>query len=130
MKTIFCFSLLVLVLALPATLFGFEVLTDEQMANVTAGSYDTSAESQEALARIPFKYRFGKGEVEGEVIFLPTTSLDQLAQLQLMDNAQSNLSSLVNINAVNSPVQVLMNLSVNVNSTIGNLSQWNHQISW
>ncbi len=128
MKKIAIMSLVLLML--PVSLFGFEALTDEQMTNVTAGSYDTPAESQDVLARIPFRYTFGRGNVDGEVIFVPANTYDQMAQLQLMDNAQSNLRSLVNINAVNSPVQVLMNLSVNVNSTIGNLSQRNHQLSW
>ena len=39
--------------------------------------------------------------------------------------AQQNLNALVNIAAVNSSVQVLMNLNVNINSRVGSVSQGN-----
>jgi hypothetical protein len=39
--------------------------------------------------------------------------------------AQQNLSSLININAVNSNINVLLNLNVNLNSTVGTLTQAN-----
>jgi hypothetical protein len=39
--------------------------------------------------------------------------------------AQQNLSSLININAVNSNINVLLNLNVNLNSTVGTLTQTN-----
>jgi hypothetical protein len=39
--------------------------------------------------------------------------------------AQQDLTSLVNINAANSIVNVLLNLNVNINSTVGNLVQSN-----
>lgn len=45
--------------------------------------------------------------------------------LSIDGNAQQNLSSLVNINAVNSKVNVLLNLIVNINSTVGTLTQSN-----
>jgi len=45
--------------------------------------------------------------------------------LTLNGNAQQNLSSLVNINAVNSKINVLLNLNVNVNSTVGTVLQSN-----
>ena len=45
--------------------------------------------------------------------------------LSISGNAQQNLSSLVNINAVNSKINVLMNLNVNINSTVGTLTQSN-----
>jgi len=45
--------------------------------------------------------------------------------LSINGNAQQNLSSLVNINAVNSKINVLLNLNVNINSTVGTLSQAN-----
>jgi hypothetical protein len=45
--------------------------------------------------------------------------------LSLNGSAQQNLSSLVNINAVNSKVNVLLNLNVNINSTVGTLTQSN-----
>ena len=39
--------------------------------------------------------------------------------------AQQNLTSLININAVNSNVSVLLNLNVNINSSVGTLTQTN-----
>ncbi len=45
--------------------------------------------------------------------------------LSLNGNAEQNLSSLVNLNAVNSKINVLMNLNVNINSTVGTLTQSN-----
>ena len=120
--------LLLLLLFVPGAGSAFELLTDQQLKTVTAGSAAGVTESQEALTRIPFRYSSGKGTVDGEVIVVPFSSFDQTASLQLMDNAQSNLSSLININAVNSPIQVLLNLNINVNSSVGNLSQWNQQL--
>jgi hypothetical protein len=43
----------------------------------------------------------------------------------LSGGAQQNLTSLVNINAVNSNVNVLLNLNVNINSTVGTITQTN-----
>ncbi|MCU1222446.1 MAG: hypothetical protein JWQ42_539 [Edaphobacter sp.] len=48
-----------------------------------------------------------------------------MSTLSLDGNAQQNLSSLVNINAVNSKINVLLNLNVNVNSTVGTVLQSN-----
>jgi len=45
--------------------------------------------------------------------------------LNLSDNAQQNLNSLVNITAVNSNISVLLNLNVNINSTVGTVTQSN-----
>lgn len=45
--------------------------------------------------------------------------------LTLNGSAQQNLSSLININAVNSKVNVLLNLNVNINSTVGTIIQSN-----
>jgi hypothetical protein len=48
-----------------------------------------------------------------------------MGTLSLNGNAQQNLSSLVNINAVNSKINVLLNLNVNINSTVSTLTQSN-----
>ena len=45
--------------------------------------------------------------------------------LSIDGNAQQNLSSLVNITAVNSKINVLLNLNININSTVGTLTQSN-----
>lgn len=54
----------------------------------------------------------------------PLTS-GSMSTLSLNGNAQQNLSSLININAVNSKINVLLNLNVNINSTVGTLTQAN-----
>ncbi len=48
-----------------------------------------------------------------------------IGSLTLNGNAQQNLSSLININAVNSKINVLLNLNVNINSTVGSILQSN-----
>jgi hypothetical protein len=45
--------------------------------------------------------------------------------INLSGNAQQNLSSLININAVNSTINVLLNLNININSTVGTILQSN-----
>ena len=108
-----------------AQVWGFEPLTDQEMGAITAGSQGPASQSDEALTRILFHYSSGKAKVDGEIIVMPMAVYNQTGTLQLMDNAQSNLRSLVNVNAVNSPVQILLNLNININSTIGNLNQSN-----
>ena len=48
-----------------------------------------------------------------------------LSTLTLNGDAQQNLSSLININAVNSKINVLLNLNININSTVGTILQSN-----
>lgn len=48
-----------------------------------------------------------------------------MGTLSLNGSAQQNLTSLVNINAVNSNISVLLNLNVNINSTVGTVLQSN-----
>ena len=55
----------------------------------------------------------------------PLTTTQNQGTLTLNGGAQQNLTSLVNINAVNSNVNVLLNLNVNINSTVGTITQTN-----
>lgn len=114
---------------LPAEARAFKELSDTEMNAVTAGSVDPAYESEDALRRVPFHFTSAKGSVDGEVFVLPMTNYSNQGTLQLTDNAQSNLRSLINVNAVNSPVQILLNLNININSTIGNLNQINDLLS-
>lgn len=50
---------------------------------------------------------------------------ESVQSISLSDQAQQNLSSLVNIISVNSTIQVMMNLNVNINSTVGTVNQGN-----
>lgn len=54
-----------------------------------------------------------------------STSSTTTGTINLGGNAQQNLSSLVNINAVNSTINVLLNLNININSTVGTILQSN-----
>ncbi len=123
------FLLLLLSSLVSTEVWGFEELTDQELNAVTAGSSGSTTESMEALTRIPFRYASSKGTVDGEVFILPVADIRNQGTLQLMDNAQSNLRSLINVNAVNSPVQILLNLNININSTIGNVNQLNHLLA-
>lgn len=50
---------------------------------------------------------------------------DALPSILLQQGAQQDLHSLINIVAVNSQINVLLNLNISINSTIGNLTQLN-----
>jgi hypothetical protein len=54
-----------------------------------------------------------------------STTTTTTGTVNLGGNAQQNLSSLININAVNSTINVLLNLNVNINSTVGTILQNN-----
>jgi hypothetical protein len=54
-----------------------------------------------------------------------TNTGTSVGTLTLNGSAQQNLSSLININAVNSKINVLLNLNVNINSTVGTIIQSN-----
>lgn len=54
-----------------------------------------------------------------------STSSTTTGTINLGGNAQQNLSSLININAVNSTINVLLNLNININSTVGTILQSN-----
>ena len=103
-------------------------LSEAELDQVTAG--ETSVEALEDSVRFRFQTTAGSNRtVEGEgsvavkamELPLPTT----VGTLILQDSAQGNLRSLVNINAVNSKIQVLINLNININSVVGELRQMN-----
>jgi hypothetical protein len=119
--------LLELLLGLLAPLcFGYEELVDDQLDAITAGTASVTQDG--GLLYFDFSHNSGHGLVNGSgSLAVPSSSITDttIGALNLSDSAQGNLHSLININAVNSPVQVLMNLTVNVNSTIGSLRQIN-----
>lgn len=103
----------------------FQPLDDQQLAKITAGSADADLQNLDSLVRIPLYYSKNNIDVDGEIFVLPSSNYNQTSSLQLLDNAQSNLRSLININAVNSPINVLLNLNINVQSTIDRVIQLN-----
>lgn len=105
-------------------------LTDTELDSITAAGY-TGYESG-ALDDALFDFAFdhaGNHHVWGEgTLDISARRLDSLSinSLVLDRGAQQNLSALVNINAVNAVVNVLMNLVINVDSTVwGGISQMN-----
>ena len=102
-----------------------EPLTDEQLDAITAGADDTTLE--EVTVQAARMTSTGKRvTVDGTVGLqkLPNT-IDDAASLLLRDSAQSNLQALINMNAVNSVVNVLVNLNINIDSQVGELRQIN-----
>ena len=54
-----------------------------------------------------------------------STTVNNTGSINLSGSAQQNMSSLININAVNSTINVLLNLNVSINSTIQSITQSN-----
>jgi hypothetical protein len=116
--------IVLLFLMLASEAVAYRPLDDQQLNAITAGNigdYDGS----ESLLRIPLSYSHKNIDVEGDIVVLPMDTYNNTSTLQLFDNAQSNLRSLININAVNSPINVLLNLNINVNSNIDKIIQLN-----
>lgn len=114
---------LILWIACTAQLDAAEPLADEQLDAVTAGAADEASE----LLEFNVKHETASGrriEVDGTVDVDRARSL-QNAALLLQDSAQSNLQSLININAVQSAVNVLVNLNITIDSNVGEIRQLN-----
>ena len=128
-KTVYELSLLTgLLIFMPLIGMADEVreLTDEELDRVTAGTY--SGDETEDLATFAFKKTTRSGNtIEAEGSFQLVEAIDRatIGNLILTDGAQGNLSSLININAVNSDVYVLLNLIINIDSNVGSLNQFN-----
>lgn len=63
----------------------------------------------------------GNGTISFNAVPIPGAT----SNLILQGEAQQNLRSLINIAAVNSKIDVLVNLNVNINSTVGTVGQAN-----
>jgi hypothetical protein len=101
-------------------------LTDVQMDSVTAGG--VSAAMNNGVVNFEGSVPTANGLVSasGSLQKLATPlSTNNMSTLTLNGGAQQNLSSLLNINSVNSAINVLMNLNVNINSTVGSIVQSN-----
>ncbi len=126
-------TLLVLVLLL-ATQTGVsqskkKPLDDSMLDRVTAAGVTVSV-SPAGVINFTGQVPTTNGLVTGKgslVIQAPgsSTSTTTTGSINLSGSAQQNLSSLININAVNSPINVLLNLNININSTIGTILQSN-----
>jgi len=104
-------------------------LSDAALDQVTAGTI--SASTSDGVVRFQGQTPTANGLVSSSgSLALQSGPIGgtTTGTLNLNGNAQQNLSSLVNINAVNSKVNVLLNLNVNINSTVGTLTQSN--LNW
>jgi hypothetical protein len=102
-------------------------LNDAAMDRVTAGGM-TAGLSDGVVkfqGSVPTKNGLVTGAGTMAILTGPLTSSTNQGTLTLNGGAQQNLTSLVNINAVNSNVNVLLNLNVNINSTVGTITQTN-----
>lgn len=101
-----------------------EPLSDEQLDVVTAGAADSI---EDELLSFSAQHQAANGrtvKVDGTIDLERLRSIDT-ASLLLQDSAQSNLRSLININAVQSQVNVLVNLNIMIDSHVGELRQLN-----
>jgi hypothetical protein len=114
---------LILSIACMAQVHAAEPLADEELDAITAGAADEASE----LLEFNVKHETASGrriEVDGAIDVDRARSL-QNAALTLQDSAQSNLQSLININAVQSAVNVLVNLNITIDSNVGEIRQLN-----
>ena len=101
-------------------------LTDAEL-NTIVGGGESASEMDSATS---FEYskttRAGRFvEVDGSFSLVDSADISMLTGLLLSGGAQENLSSLININAVNSTINVLLNLNINIDSNVENLNQSN-----
>lgn len=104
-------------------------LDDSMLDRVTAAGVTTSV-SPGNVINFTGEVPTANGLVSGAgslVIQAPnsTTTNTTMGTINLSGNAQQGMSSLINLNAVNSTINVLLNLNVNINSTVGTVLQSN-----
>jgi hypothetical protein len=100
-------------------------MSESQMELVYGGGISVNSDTPGVLD-FSFDHIGGKNLlVDGSGNMRFGTDVANSGTLLLANNAQSNLRSVVNINAVNANIQVLLNIVVNVNAKVDNLSQSN-----
>lgn len=131
MKYLFLASTMTIVLLMffpPA--WAYRELTDKEMGEITAGGISIDV----ANGGLNFQFGEDRGRFsvsgDGTIQVRENPLSGETGVLILRDNAQGNLKSFINVNAVNSAVQVLINLNININSTVGVLRQLNSSRSF
>lgn len=101
-------------------------MSDEELDAVTAG-VAAAGDLEEILAfELVRRTRSGRTvTADGSLSALDSLGGLNPGGLTLTDNAQSHLQALVNINAVNSVVNLLLNLNISIDSSIGSINQLN-----
>jgi hypothetical protein len=107
-------------------------LTDAELDRVTAGSARPATATPNTLPDEPIAFDFkspagtrhsveGSGTVQVASQPVPVGA----SSIVIRDNAQQQLQSFINITAANALVQVLVNLNITINSTVGSVQQVN-----
>lgn len=125
-KWVLVMTVLLLLIAATPGWAGGRKLADHDLDQVTAGDFtidflNGAFKLQFESSAGPSKSVSGEGNMTFSAVSLPASTPGIL----LTEDAQQNLRSLVNINAVSSNVNVLLNLVINVNSTVSGLTQGN-----
>ena len=101
-------------------------LTEAELDRVTAGSASV-AETQD-LMRFDITRRTRSGRaiaVGGDLLLLDPTGTGARGNRLILNHAQNHLQSIININAVHSNVNVLLNLNISIDSRIDAVNQTN-----
>jgi hypothetical protein len=109
-------------------------LSDAELDTVTAGRAAAPPPSVPVSAPAPpplaFTFTAPAGatravEGSGTVQVVEHSGAAGRDTLVIRDQAQQNLQSFINVTAVNSQIQVLVNLNITINSTVGAVQQLN-----
>jgi DUF4097 and DUF4098 domain-containing protein YvlB len=104
-------------------------MSDAALDRVTAGGVDANVVNGIVHFVGASATPNGTVSASGSLSFQPVapgaTNTTTNGSITLSGSAQQNLQSFVNLNAVNSNVNVLLNLTVNIDSTIGKINQAN-----
>lgn len=105
---------------------GKRLLTAAELDQVTAGTASTPGTEELLTFEAVKQTRSGRTiTADGSVELVESLEGLTVGRLTLNGNAQRNLESMININAVNSAVNVLLNLNVSIDSEVGSINQLN-----
>lgn len=106
-----------------------KALSDAALNKITAAGPGVSATVSNGVVNFQGSDLTNNGLVTAAgtlaVLSAPAVNTTNIGSISLSGSAQQNLSSVININAVNSTISVLLNLNVNLNSTVGTVMQSN-----
>jgi hypothetical protein len=120
-------SLVLLLLAQSDQAQAMRELSESELDSVTAGITISSA-FHDTGVRFDFHKDNGQDlsiDGSGSVAVSQSQTPGTVGALVLRDNAQGHLNAFINVNAVNSVVQLLINLNVNIHSNVGTVRQAN-----
>jgi hypothetical protein len=103
-------------------------LSDAELDQVTAGGFNatvnTAGDTVNFSTAVPTPSGLVTAAGNASVLAQPMSGTN-IGSITLNGQAQAGLNSLININAVNSSIAVLLNLNVTLNSTVGSITQSN-----